>query len=89
MSVSETAQLAYPKDKKECTKHLRNCFIRCLPHFVADKKADAELAQKDASHGEKNLPFASKIQIVSDLQASQLERRHLYGQLKFLGKIRL
>ena len=71
MRLAKIAELAYPKDKRECASQLRNQFLKRLPDSIVAKITDIERTQKAASGGkEKFLAFSTLAQISKELQAT-------------------
>jgi len=71
MRLTDLSERAFPRDKKEAARHLRNRFFSALPSAVTTKIEDAELALRATSRGKrKHLPFAEIVRIAADVQVN-------------------
>ena len=72
MRLAEVAELAYPKDKKDCARNLRNQFLKRLPSAIVEKVLTAERIQKATSRGKtKYLPFSVIAEMAKDIQTTE------------------
>ena len=69
MRLVELANLAYPKDKKDCALELRKSFLKSVAPYILTKIKDAERASKAVSGSRKHLPFNSIVKIATELQS--------------------
>ena len=68
MRLVELANLAYPKDKKDCATQVRKQFLKALPPYIVTKITDAERASNAPTGSRKHLAFKAIVNIARDLQ---------------------
>lgn len=73
MRLAEIAEMAYPSDKKECARHLRNSFLKSIHPSIQSRILDHEAGLKASTSGKtKYLAFNNMVQMAKDLQKKKL-----------------
>ena len=70
MRLVELAELALPKDKRECARQLRERYLSTIPPFITTEVQQCERQLRSTRRGPRHMSFASIMELAKELQKS-------------------
>ena len=68
MRLIELAELAFPSDKRECARHLREQYLSTIPLTIKSEVQQCERQMRSSRSGPCHMSFAAIMELGKDMQ---------------------